>query len=78
MNKYLPLMLLSLVLAGCGQNVGYVIKPIPLDQRLEETVILADAGLWVSDKIVVIDVDGILLNEREMGWLASGENPTSL
>jgi protease-4 len=71
-------LLAGLVLAGCGQNMGYLVKPVPLDQRLEETVISRDEGLFVSDKIAVIDVGGVLLNERDLGWLSSGENPVSL
>lgn len=65
-------------LGGCGQNVGYVVKPVPLDESLVETAILRDPGLFVSDKIVVIDLDGLLLNARDRGLLLMRENPVSL
>ncbi|HOG30365.1 MAG TPA: signal peptide peptidase SppA [Vicinamibacterales bacterium] len=66
------------ILCGCGQDVGWVIKPVPLDETLRETVIAADPGLFVSDKIAVLDVDGLLMNRRATGWMMPGENPVSL
>lgn len=64
------------VLGGCGGHVGYVIKPVPLDERLRETVVQSDSG-WVTDKIALIDVDGLILNQRGGLW-GAGENPVSL
>jgi len=64
------------LLAGCGGGVGYVVKPVPLDERLRETVVQADPG-WVSAKIALIDVDGLIVNRREGLW-GVGENPVSL
>ncbi|RPI63867.1 MAG: signal peptide peptidase SppA [Planctomycetaceae bacterium] len=72
------LVVASLLVGGCSPNTGYVVKPIPLDEQLQETVITADAGWFVSDKIVVIDIDGLLMNQREMGFFSAGENPVSL
>lgn len=68
----------AVLLAGCGQNVGFLVRPVPLDQRLSETVIQRDAGWFVTDKIAIVDVDGILLNQRQMGFFSGGENPVSL
>lgn len=66
-------------LAGCNQNTGYVIKPIPLDETLQETVVAKDPGWLISDKIAVLDVDGVLMNVRGRGGLfGPGENPVSL
>ena len=65
-------------LAGCGPQVGFLVRPIPVDQRLTETVISQDPGLFVSDKIAVLDVDGLILNRRATGLLSGGENPVSL
>ncbi len=63
--------------AGCGPNVGYVVKPIPHDERLVETTIASDPGMWISDKIAVIDVDGLIMNQR-MGMLGLDDNPVTL
>ena len=74
---YFGLLILPSVLAGCGQT-AYRIEMVPTDQQLEETQIQRDAGLFVSDKIAIIDIDGTLANRRRGGWLRSGENPVSL
>lgn len=67
-----------LATAGCGQNVGWVIKPVLIDEALRETVIAADRGLFVADKIVLLDVDGLLFNRRQAKWFQSVDNPVSL
>jgi len=64
-------------LAGCGQTAFHV-ELVPTDRQLEETRIQRDTGLFVFDKIAIIDVDGLLANRRKGGWLRSGENPVSL
>jgi protease-4 len=74
---YLGLLILPTVLAGCGQT-AFRIEMVPTDRQLEETRIQKDAGLFVFDKIAIIDVDGLLANRRKDGWLRSGENPVSL
>lgn len=63
-------------LTGCGPGVGYIVKPVPLDERLVETTIASDDGLFVSDKIAVIDVDGLIMNTRG-GLLGQEENPVT-
>jgi protease-4 len=63
--------------AGCGRNVGYLLTPVPLDQRLQETVVQKDAG-WVTDKVALVDVSGLILNERGGGLFGGEENPVSL
>ena len=68
----------AVLCVGCGRNIGLVLKPIPLDQTLRESVISKDPGLFVSDKILVLDVDGLLFNQRRKGLLTLGENPVSL
>ena len=66
----------SLFLTGCGTG-AFQIQMIPKDQSLKETQIDRDKGMFVSDKIVVIDVDGILLNKQQSGWMRQGDNPVS-
>ena len=60
--------------AGCRQT-GYRITPIPLDERLEETTVSGDTGWGVKDKIVLLDVSGILINGKPGLLLKADENP---
>jgi len=71
---YLGLLIPIITLAGCGQT-AFHIELVPTDRQLQETQIQKDAGLFVSDKIAIIDVDGMLANRRKGGWMRSGENP---
>ncbi len=66
----------SLFLTGCGTG-AFQIQMIPRDQSLKETQIERDKGMFVSDKIVVIDVDGILLNKQQNSFMRQGDNPVS-
>ncbi len=74
---YLGLLILPTILAGCGQTAFHV-ELVPTDRQLGETQIQKDAGWFVSDKIAIIDVDGLLANKRKGRWMRSGENPVSL
>jgi len=67
-----------LILIGCARNVGWIVKPVPLKQKLCESVVRRDPGLLVTDKIALVDVDGLWLNRRPTGLLGPDENPVSL
>ena len=54
------------------------IELLPTDQRLEETQIQRDKGIFIRDKVAVIDVDGLLINRRKRGLMRDGENPVSM
>jgi protease-4 len=47
-------------------------------RKLDETEIQRDKGFFVTDKIAVIDVDGVMANRRKSGLLREGENPVSM
>ena len=64
-----------LVLGGCGQNTGYLITPVPLNEKLAESVVQSDCVWPETAKIAIIDVEGLLINERGGGFFGSGENP---
>jgi len=68
----------ALAVAGCGSNTGFLIKPVPVNEKLEETVLSQDPGLWVSDKVLVLDVDGVLMNARGDGLFGPDDNPLAL
>lgn len=70
-------LLLMVVLIGCGSK-SFVIQLMPIQQELQETEIERDKGAFVSDKIAVIDVDGLLINKQKWELLREGENPVSL
>jgi protease-4 len=57
---------------------GYLVQPVPADKNLKETVVQQDPGLFVGEKVAVIDVDGLLHNSRSEGFLAGRQNPVSL
>ncbi len=62
--------------AGCGPT-AYKITPVPVDRSLEESVLIDEGGLLPA-KIVLIDVDGILMNREEFSLVGEGENPVSV
>jgi len=68
---------LSLV-AGCGPGTGFLIKPVPVNEALVESTVSTDPGFMVSDKVVVVDVDGLLFNQRGDGLFGPHDNPVSL
>lgn len=74
---YLGISLSFMALAGCGSR-AFHIELVPTDQSLKETQIEKDKGLFITDKIAVIDVDGLMVNKRRSGLLRTGENPVSL
>lgn len=74
---YMALLLSLVVLAGCGPS-AFRIELVPTHQGLEETEIQRDKGLFVPDKVAVIDVEGLLINKRKRGFLREGDNPVSL
>jgi len=64
-------------LAGCGPG-ALLITPVPARQDLEERV-LARESIWAIDKIALVDVDGVLANQRDSSLLGPpGENPVAL
>ena len=65
-------------LAGCGQRSAWIIRPVSPDEKLKESVVSRDPGLFVAAKIAIIDVDGLLLNNRQQSIFSAGENPVSL
>jgi len=74
---YLGLSLSLTALSGCGPR-AFHIELVPTNRSLTETLIQSDAGLFVSDKIAVIDMDGLMINRRKGGLMRTGENPVSL
>ncbi|MHC4386015.1 MAG: signal peptide peptidase SppA [Planctomycetota bacterium] len=72
----LAMTIVSFFLSGCGSG-AFQIQVVPDDQELKETRIKRDKGMFVSDKIVVIDVDGIMTNKQQDAFMRKGDNPVS-
>lgn len=64
------------LLAGCAPT-GFKIMPVPTDRSLKELELERDPG-WVTNKIALIDVNGVLMNRANSGLFSEGEHPVSL
>lgn len=63
--------------AACTPSGGFRITPVPADQSLREEIVLRDPG-WISERIALIEVSGILMNAHTPGLFSHGEHPVSL
>jgi protease IV len=66
----------SNLLIGCAPGGGLLIRPVSANQELDETVLEKDAGVYWNE-VVIVDVDGMIMDARSEGVFSSGENPTS-
>jgi protease-4 len=68
---------LFLTLAGCAP-MSLLVTPVPRAKDLVENEVTRES-IWATQKIALIDVDGLLRNERDWSLLGPpGENPVSL
>ncbi|MEK6674762.1 MAG: signal peptide peptidase SppA, partial [Planctomycetota bacterium] len=65
-----------LACSGCFPS-GLLITPVSTRRNLVESEVGRDPG-WARDKIVVVDVSGLLMNARKPQFLSDGEHPVSL
>ncbi len=61
---------------GCSPTGSFKVSVVPKDQTLQERIVYRDPG-WVTNRIAVVDVSGILLNAYEPKLLAEGEHVVS-
>lgn len=54
----------------------FIVGLAPGDQRLQATRVIQGRG-WSPDRVVIIDVSGLLLTTNRPGLLSEGENPLS-
>ena len=73
---FVQFLTLAIVLTGCGSG-AFLIEMVPAGKELKETQLDKDDGWFVTDKILIIDVDGSMENEYQGGLLSSGENPVT-
>jgi protease IV len=75
-NCVMLLAALALSAAGCAP-MSFLITPVPVSRDLVESEVLRES-LWASQKIALVDIDGVLQNDRPSSLLTSpGENPVS-
>ncbi|HLL87833.1 MAG TPA: hypothetical protein VK324_00870, partial [Tepidisphaeraceae bacterium] len=65
-----------LALSGCG-TPSFLVTPVANTNQLRQVTVRPPKG-WTGDKIVIIPVDGMLMNARSGGFLQPTENPLSL
>ena len=70
------LMVMSAILGGCSAP-SLLITPVSSNRELVESE-LSRESTFARDKIVVIDVSGIIMNANKPGLFASGEHPVSM
>lgn len=66
---------IAVVAAGCGAP-SLLITPVSSSRALEETVLIRDS-LFSRDKIALIDVSGIIMNDHSPKLIGEGEHPVS-
>ncbi|MFH1419916.1 MAG: signal peptide peptidase SppA [Planctomycetota bacterium] len=76
--KWMCCVIAQIVLAaGCSPSGSFKITAVPTDQTLKERIVFRESG-WVSDRIALIDISGILINATEEKLFADGEHIVSL
>jgi protease-4 len=68
---------LGLCCVGCQPGGGFLITPVPERQDLEEKPLAPDPGWGVRDKIALIDLDGLIVNEQRGRLFERRENPVA-
>jgi len=63
-------------IVGCGPT-AYKITPVPIDRSLEESILIDEGGLFPT-KVVLLDVEGVLMNREKPSLFGGGEHPVSL
>ena len=66
-----------LAAGGCGVG-SFLVTPVQNANVLTETVAQPGKSRWKSDKIALIEVEGMLINSKNSTLLGTSENPLSL
>ncbi len=67
----------TLIATGCSPSGSFKITAVPQNQTLKERIVFRESG-WVSDRIALIDISGILINATEDKLFSEGEHIVSL
>jgi protease IV len=63
--------------AGCSPTGSFKITAVPEDQTLQEKIVYRDPG-FVTDRVALIDISGILMNAYEPKLFGEGEHVVAL
>jgi protease IV len=76
--RYVPFILVTVILLTGCTRLRIVMDLVPGEDALTETVVIRDDGrTWRRPKIAMIDVNGVIVDGRRGGFLASGDNPVA-
>ena len=76
LRSFAMLIAASFASAGCNAP-SFLITPVTSSRNLVETVLQKET-LFGGDKIVLIDVSGVLMNSEQSQFFSRGEHPVSL
>lgn len=76
MRHWLILALLLTLVAGCG-TPSFLVTPVGDRNALVEEEVESGKGMG-GGKIVIIPIEGMIINSRKAGLLTPGENPLSI
>jgi protease-4 len=80
MRRWLRMRWLALIamlpMTGCFNSI--LLKPTNDSDPVEETTVVPSDRLLCSNKVVIIDVSGMILNARSSGMFGDGVKPVSL
>jgi protease-4 len=71
-------LLVLVLLAGGCTRMRFVVEAVPAEDELTETEVFRDVGARKSGaKFVLVDVNGLIIDQERPGLLRRGENPVS-
>lgn len=76
LSRVKGLLLCLVMVAGCG-TPSFLVTPVQNTNTLEEQTVMQGKG-WATEKIAIVEVEGMLLNMRQSGLLQPTENRVSL
>ena len=66
-----------MLFTGCTPTGSFKITAVPEDQSLQERVVIKDPR-WISERVAIIDISGLLMNARANSLFSEGEHIVSL
>lgn len=76
MMRFAMMVCAAATLGGCGP-ISFTLGSSPADRKIESSVV-QDAGGFVSDRVAIIDVTGLITNSSSKGFLSESDNPVGL
>lgn len=74
--RFVVSMVVGMVVGGCGAP-SFLVTPVSSSTKLREEIVAEGRG-WCPDKVVIIEVEGMIVNARSGGFLQARENKVSL